>query len=226
MLIFTEDLVKVYRLGKVEIPALRGVSMEIEEGEFLGIFGPSGSGKSTLLHLIGVLDVPTCGKVMMDGVDVSKLDEDRRAELRARKIGFVFQFFNLIPRLNALENFALPMAFLGVPRSTRKEIALKLLDLVNLQDRWSHKPAELSGGERQRVAIARALANDPSIILADEPTGNLDSKTGEEIVKLFKRLNEEQGKTVVIVTHDQVIAEACDRIIYLRDGVIYKEVVK
>jgi len=226
LLVVTEDLVKVYRLGKVEIPALRGVSIEIEEGEFLGIFGPSGSGKSTLLHLIGVLDVPTSGRVIIDGVDVSKLDEDKRAELRANKIGFVFQFFNLIPRLNALENIALPMAFMGVPRSKRRERALELLDLVGLRDRWNHKPTELSGGEGQRVAIARALANDPSIILADEPTGNLDSRTGKEIVNLFERLNEEDGKTIVIVTHDQTIAEACRRIIYLRDGVIYKEVIK
>ena len=225
-MVVTEDLVKVYRLGKVEIPALRGVSIEIEEGEFLGIFGPSGSGKSTLLHLIGVLDVPTSGRVIIDGVDVSKLDEDKRAELRANKIGFVFQFFNLIPRLNALENIALPMAFTGVPRSKRRERALELLDLVGLRDRWNHKPTELSGGEGQRVAIARALANDPSIILADEPTGNLDSRTGKEIVNLFERLNEEDGKTIVIVTHDQTIAEACRRIIYLRDGVIYKEVIK
>ncbi|RLG50407.1 MAG: macrolide ABC transporter ATP-binding protein [Thermoproteota archaeon] len=226
MLVVTEDLVKVYKLGKVEIPALRGVSLDIEEGEFLGIFGPSGSGKSTLLHLIGVLDLPTSGRVIIEGVDVSKLNEDKRAELRAKKIGFVFQFFNLIPRLNALENVALPMAFMGVPRSERRERALKLLDLVDLRDRWNHKPNELSGGEEQRVAIARALANDPSIILADEPTGNLDSKTGKEIVNLFKRLNEEEGKTIVIVTHDQTIAEVCRRIIYLRDGVIYKEVVK
>lgn len=225
MLVVAENLVKIYRLGKVEIPALRGVSMEIKEGEFIGIFGPSGSGKSTLLHLIGVLDVPTSGRVYIEGVDVSRLDEDRRAELRARKIGFVFQFFNLIPRLNALENVALPMAFAGVPRSERVKRALELLELVGLRDRWNHKPSELSGGESQRVAIARALANDPAIILADEPTGNLDTKTGDEIVKLFKRLNEEEGKTIVIVTHDQAVVKACRRVIYLRDGTIQREVI-
>lgn len=188
----------------------------------LGILGPSGSGKSTLLHLVGILDVPTSGKVFVDGVDASQLSENERAELRATKIGFVFQFFNLIPRLNALKNVALPMALMKVPRGQRERKARDLLDIVGLSQRWNHRPAELSGGERQRVAIARAMANDPAMILTDEPTGNLDTKTGSEIVELFTTLNQEKGKAMVLVTHDSTVLGACSRVIHLRDGQIWR----
>ena len=220
----TINLRKVYMLGKVPVEALRGVNLKVEESEFLSILGPSGSGKSTLLNLIGALDKPTSGKVFIDGVDVSTLNEDRLADLR-RRIGFVFQFFNLIPRFTALENVELPMAIAGVSKTERRKHAMELLETVGLADRMNHKPTELSGGEQQRVAIARALANNPRFLLMDEPTGNIDSKNAIEIMRLVKRLNEEKGVTVVMVTHDQHLAKEANRTVHMLDGLIVNEVV-
>ncbi|MEM2995587.1 MAG: ABC transporter ATP-binding protein [Candidatus Bathyarchaeia archaeon] len=211
---------KSYRMGKVVVPALRGVSFNVEEGEFLTIFGPSGSGKSTLLHIIGCLDRPDEGEILIDSVNVLKLGDDGLAELRLSKIGFVFQFFNLLPRLTALRNVELPLIIAGVSEKEAAEKAGEMLRLVGLENRLNHRPSEMSGGEQQRVAIARALINNPKIVLADEPTGNLDTKTGWEIVQLMRRLNEEKGQTFVVVTHDPHIAETADRIIHLKDGLI------
>lgn len=220
----TINLRKLYMLGKVPVEALRGVNLKVEEGEFLSILGPSGSGKSTLLNLIGALDKPTDGKVFIDGVDVSTLDEDRLADLR-RRIGFVFQFFNLIPRFTAMENVELPMAIAGLSKAERRKRAIELLETVGLADRMNHKPTELSGGEQQRVAIARALANNPRFLLMDEPTGNIDSKNANEIMRLVKRLNEEKGVTVIMVTHDQRLAKEANRTVHMLDGLIVNEVV-
>ncbi len=217
-----EKVSKVYDLGKVKVNALKNVSLKIKNKEFLSIMGPSGSGKSTLLHLIGCLDKPTSGTIKIDGKDVSKLNENELASIRRNKIGFVFQFFYLVPRLTALENVELPMIFANVNKKERKKRALELLKEVGLEKRANHKPNELSGGERQRVAIARALVNNPKIILADEPTGNLDSKTGKEIMELLRRLNKE-GKTIVVVTHDKNIAKYGNRTIYIKDGKIVKK---
>ena len=214
---------KAYRMGKVIVPDLRGVSFEVGEGEFLAVLGPSGSGKSTLLHLIGCLDRPDEGKIIIDGANVLKLSDEELAELRLRKIGFVFQFFNLLPRLTAIKNVELPLIIAGVPEKEARERAMEMLRLVGLEARVSHRPTELSGGEQQRVAIARALINNPKIVLADEPTGNLDTKSGWEIVQLMKRLNEERGQTFIVVTHDPHIAETADRILYLKDGLIEGE---
>ncbi len=218
-LIETVDLVKVYTLDAVEVPALRGVSIKIEEGEYVSIMGPSGSGKSTLMHILGCLDTPTSGKYFLEGVDISKLNEDELAEIRKRKIGFVFQSFNLLPRITNVENVELPMTYAGIPSRQRRQRALELLERVGLKHRAFHRPTEISGGEAQRVAIARALANDPKIVLADEPTGNLDTRTGEEIMSLFEELNRE-GRTIIIVTHDPEISERTNRIIKIRDGKI------
>ena len=215
-----QNVKKSYRMGKVIVPALRGVSFKVEEGEFLTIFGPSGSGKSTLLHLMGGLDRPDDGRIWVDGLDLLKLNDDELAELRLRKIGFVFQFFNLLPRLTALRNVELPLSVAGVPEKEALQRAREMLRLVGLEARMNHRPSELSGGEQQRVAIARALINNPKIILADEPTGNLDTKTGWEIVQLMKRLNEERKQTFVVVTHDPQIAETANRMIHLKDGLI------
>ena len=220
LLLEVRDVKKTYRMGKVLVPALRGVSFDVKEGEFLTIFGPSGSGKSTLLHLMGCLDRPDEGEILIDGENVLKLSDDKLAELRLTKIGFVFQFFNLLPRLTALQNVELPLTIAGVPEKEAKEKAEKTLKLVGLEARMNHRPFELSGGEQQRVAIARALINDPKIVLADEPTGNLDTKTGWEIVQLMKRLNEEKGQTFIVVTHDPHIAETAHRIVHLKDGVV------
>ena len=219
----TADLKKTYILGKVPVNALRGVNLKVEKGDFVAILGPSGSGKSTLLNMIGALDKPTEGKVFIDGVDVSTLNDNQLADLR-RNIGFVFQFFNLIPRLNAIGNVELPMAVSDLGKNERRKHAEELLETVGLKERMKHKPAELSGGERQRVAIARALANNPGFLLMDEPTGNIDSKTAKEIIGLVKRLNEDEGVTIIMITHDQQLASQATRIVKMLDGSIIKEI--
>jgi len=211
---------KAYRMGNVSVSALKGVSLTVDEGEFVAILGPSGSGKSTLLHVIGGLDRPDEGTVFIDGVDIFTLNSNQLADVRLHKIGFVFQFFNLLPRLSALKNMELPLTLADVGEKEVNEKAKKLLALVGLKERIDHRPSELSGGEQQRVAIARALINDPKIILADEPTGNLDTKTGWEIVELMRNLNAKKEQTFIIVTHDPNIAEQANRIIYVKDGVV------
>ncbi|MGQ9641648.1 MAG: ABC transporter ATP-binding protein [Candidatus Bathycorpusculaceae bacterium] len=220
----TVNLRKTYLLGKVPVEALRGVNLKVEDGEFLSILGPSGSGKSTLLNLLGALDKPTDGKVFIEDVDISTLNDNQLADLR-RKIGFVFQFFNLIPRLTARQNVELSMAIAGLSRDEREKRAEELLEIVGLKERMNHKPAELSGGEQQRVAIARALANNPRFLLMDEPTGNIDSKNAREIIQLVKRLNEAKDVTVIMVTHDQRLAAEAQRTVHMLDGVIVKEMV-
>jgi putative ABC transport system ATP-binding protein len=222
-IIETTNLVKTYMLGKIPVNALRGVNLKVEKGDFLAIIGPSGSGKSTLLNLLGALDKPTSGKVLIEGVDISTLNDNGLADLRLR-IGFVFQFFNIIPRLTAKGNVELASSIVGLSKNERKKRAENLLETVGLKDRMNHKPSELSGGQRQRVAIARALANNPSFLLMDEPTGNIDSKTAKEIIGLVKGLNEEKGVTVIMITHDQNIASYAKRSVHMLDGVIVKEV--
>ncbi|MEM4007515.1 MAG: ABC transporter ATP-binding protein [Nitrososphaerota archaeon] len=219
------DVKKVYLSDGIPTEALRGVSLKISRGEFIAIVGPSGSGKSTLLHLIGGLDRPTSGRVLIGGVDINKLSDDKLAELRNEKIGFVFQFYNLVPYLPVLKNVELPLIVKGVSSQERKERVLRLLEEVGLKDKAYTRPTRLSGGEQQRVAIARALINNPEILLADEPTGNLDSKNSVMIAELFKRLNE-KGRTIVMVTHNLEIASYAKRILYIRDGLIEKEEVK
>ena len=214
-----ENVEKVYQMDEVEVHALRGINLSIHEGEFVSIMGPSGSGKSTMLHIIGCLDNPSSGKVFLGGEDVSQLGSSKLARIRGREIGFVFQFFNLYPTLNTIENVELPMMILDVDKKVRRKKAKELLESVGMGDRIHHLPSQLSGGQRQRMAIARALANDPSVLLADEPTGNLDSKSGEEILSIFKKLNEE-GRTVVVVTHDQSIAESAEKIVKMKDGLV------
>lgn len=216
------NLKKTYMLGKVPVDALRGVNLKVKKGDFLVILGPSGSGKSTLLNMIGALDKPTKGRVLIEGFDVSTLNDNQLTDLR-RRIGFVFQFFNLIPRLTAKGNVELPMAVAGLDRSERRKRADKLLETVGLRERIEHKPSELSGGERQRVAIARALATNPKFLLMDEPTGNIDSKTATEIIGLVKRLNQEEGVTIIVVTHDQRIASQAKRTVQMLDGLIVDE---
>jgi putative ABC transport system ATP-binding protein len=217
------DLKKTYMLGKIPVEALRGVNLKVESGDFLAVLGPSGSGKSTLLNLIGALDKPTAGKLLIDDVDVSTLSDNRLADLRLR-IGFVFQFFNLIPRFTARYNVELSMSIMGRSKAERRKRAEELLETVGLKDRINHKPAELSGGQRQRVAIARALANDPRFLLMDEPTGNIDSKTAEEVMSLVKRINE-KGVTIIMVTHDQRLASEAKRTVQIIDGVITSDLV-
>ncbi len=219
VVIKTEALAKVYEMGAEQVHALRGVDVEIRKGEYVAIMGPSGSGKSTLMNLIGCLDSPSSGKYWLAGRLVSDLDDDELAYIRNKEIGFVFQTFNLLPRATALHNVELPLIYNGTPAEERIEKAKKALERVDLMDRMNHKPNELSGGQRQRVAVARALVNSPSIVLADEPTGNLDSKTGEEIMTLFENLYK-QGNTIILVTHEHDIAQHAHRIIFILDGKI------
>ena len=217
MLIRTENITKTYLTGAVEVPALAGVTLEIDKSEYVALMGPSGSGKSTLMHLLGCLDTPTSGRYWFNGRDISTLDDIELAHLRNREIGFVFQSFNLLPRLSAQANVQLPMLYAGLPVRERQVRAAELLEMVGLKDRMTHNPNELSGGEMQRVAIARAFSNRPSVVRADEPTGNLDSKTGVEIMRIFGSLAE-QGNTIILVTHDQSVADHARRIIHLADG--------
>lgn len=220
----TEDLWKVYGIGFLEYVALRGVTLSVSKGEFVSVVGPSGSGKTTFLNLIGTLDRPTKGEILIDGMPTSKLKGNQLAQLRNKKLGFVFQFYNLIPYLSAIENVELPLMALGISTSERREKSRELLAELSVADMANKKPRELSGGEQQRVAIARALVNDPSIILADEPTGNLDSKSALTVASVLKNLSKERNVTVLMVTHNMEIAKYCDRIIYLRDGAIEREV--
>lgn len=222
-IITTIDLWKIYKSGKIEYPALRGINMKIRKGEFIAIVGPSGSGKSTLLNLLGALDRPTKGKVIIDGIDISKLKSNELAELRNKKLGFIFQTFNLIPYMSALDNVEVPMIASGIPPKERKERARKLLELVGLKGFEKNRPSELSGGQQQKVAIARALVNNPQIILADEPTGNLDSKSANEIIEILHDLNK-RGVTIILVTHNLNLIKYCHRVFWLKDGLIEKEV--
>ena len=218
------NVTKTYMLGKVPVEALRGVNLKVETGDFVAILGPSGSGKSTMLNLIGALDKPTSGTLLIDGVDIGKLNDNQLAELRIR-IGFVFQFFNLIPRLTAKDNVELSMSIANLSKAERKKRAIDLLETVGLKDRINHKPAELSGGQQQRVAIARALANNPKFLLLDEPTGNVDSKTANEVLTLIKKLNVENNVSIIMVTHDQHLAREAKRTVQMFDGEITSEVV-
>ena len=220
-MITLERITKTYRMGKVEVPALQGIDLHVAAGDFVAVMGASGSGKSTLMNIIGCLDVPTSGRYLLDGTDVARLDDDRLAQIRNRKIGFVFQSFNLIPRTSALHNVEMPLIYAGQPgRSSR---AREALTAVGLGDRVDHQPTELSGGQQQRAAIARALVTNPAILLADEPTGNLDSASSVEIMKLLANLNQEQGRTIVLITHESDIARFAGRVVELRDGLIVRD---
>lgn len=221
-LIKVSNLSKIYQTGEVQVKALDDISFEIKKGEFVAVMGPSGSGKSTLMHILGLLDRPTFGKYFLEGMDTSKFSDEEMAKIRNKKIGFVFQFFNLLPRTNALRNVIIPMIYGGVPVSQREEKAKKLLKAVDLEERIYHSPSQLSGGEQQRVAIARALAMNPAIILADEPTGNIATNQAQEIMKIFQKLNND-GHTIVLITHEPDIAEYAKRVILLKDGKIIKD---
>ncbi|HEX9653629.1 MAG TPA: ABC transporter ATP-binding protein [bacterium] len=222
MLVEIKDLTRNYMMGETEVPALRGVSLAVERGEFVAIMGPSGSGKSTLMHLLGCLDRPSSGSYWLDGTAVERLADDELSRLRNRKVGFVFQSFNLIPQLNILENVEVPLIYMGMERSQRETLCMQMLDAVGLGHRAKHRPNELSGGENQRVAISRALVTNPDIILADEPTGNLDTRTGHEIMEILKDLNE-QGTTILLVTHEVSKAKWAGRLIHMQDGRIVRE---
>ena len=217
-----ENVWKIYKMGDVNVNALQGMSLDVKEGEFVAIMGPSGSGKSTAVNMIGCLDVPTKGKIFLENHDISKLSESELAQIRGRKIGFIFQQFNLVQTLAAIENVMLPMIFQGVPESVRLKKAKELLELVELGDRINHRPSELSGGQQQRVAIARSLSNNPEVILADEPTGNLDSKTGANVLDFLEKLHRKENKTIIMVTHDQNLAKVAERTEFLKDGKIVK----
>lgn len=218
-----DNVWKIYQMGKVKVNALRGLNLKIKKGEFVAIMGPSGSGKSTAVNMVGALDIPTKGKIYLENHDISKLSESDLAQIRGKKIGFIFQQFNLINTLSALENVTLPMIFQGIEKEERLQTGKRLLQMVGLQERINHKPTELSGGEQQRVAIARSLANDPEVVLADEPTGNLDSKTGQMVIKFLVDLNKD-GKTIIMVTHDANVAKHAHRIEFLKDGKIIKRI--
>jgi putative ABC transport system ATP-binding protein len=220
IVIEAQNIVRHYTLGKAVVQALRGITVQIQQGEFLSVVGPSGSGKSTLMHLMGCLDTPTSGRLYIDGEDVSEMDEEELAEIRNRKIGFVFQQFNLLSRISILDNVMTPLVYQRVRPAERRQRAVEALERVGLGDRLKHRPAELSGGQRQRVAIARALVTRPSMVLADEPTGALDSETGRSIMKLFGEINDEEGKTIVVVTHDREVSAVSRRSIVLKDGLL------
>lgn len=222
IIIKIENIAKTYKIGDIRVKALRGIDLQINEGEFVAIMGPSGSGKSTLMNIIGCLDIPDSGKYFLESIDVSKLNDNQLANIRNMKVGFVFQTFNLLSRLNTFQNVELPTIYTKVKFKNKNQRIFEYIESVGLKGKEKNKPSELSGGERQRVSIARALINNPTIILADEPTGNLDSKTGEEIIAIFQKLNRE-GKTIILVTHELDIALHTQRIIYLRDGLIIKE---
>lgn len=222
MLIEIKNLLKNYLMGEIEVTALKGINLQIRKNEYVAIMGPSGSGKSTLMNILGCLDTPTSGEYLFNNVDVSSLDDDELSAMRNREIGFVFQTFNLLPRMSSLHNVELPLMYAGVNKQERKDRAVNALERVGLADRMHHKPSELSGGQRQRVAVARALVTNPGILLADEPTGALDSKTGDEIMALFDELHNE-GNTIIVITHEKEIAEYAQRTIFLKDGNIFSD---
>ena len=219
------DLTKVYQMGEVEVRALDGISLKVNKEEFVSVMGPSGSGKTTLLNMIGALDNPTDGAVFINGINVAYMNDEQQTNLRLRNLGFIFQFYNLVPVLNAYENVELPLVFAEVPENIRRERVTKFLELVGLEDRMDHLPAELSGGEQQRVAVARSLANEPALLIADEPTGELDTKKGREIINLLRNLNKELKQTIIMVTHDPAIGQLAERLLRMRDGKIVEEVI-